>query len=32
MERSQIPIKEHSGILNTTQGLDIDKLKEVIAE
>ena len=27
MERSQIPLQEYSGILNMTQGLNIDKLK-----
>ena len=32
MERSQIPIKEYSGILNMTQGLNIDKLKKIMTE
>ena len=32
MERSQIPLKEHSGILNMTQGLNIDKLKKIMME
>ena len=32
MERAQIPLKEHSGILNMTQGLNIDKLKKVMTE
>ena len=32
MERSQIPLKEYSGILNMTQGLNIDKLKKVMIE
>ena len=32
MERSQIPLKEHSGILHTTQGLNIDRLKRVMTE
>ena len=32
MERSQIPLKEYSGILNMTQGLNIDKLKKVMVE
>ena len=32
MERSQIPLKEHSGILNITQGLNIDRLKRVMTE
>ena len=27
LERAQIPLKEHSGILNITQGLNIDRLK-----
>ena len=32
MERSQIPLKEHSGILNMTHGLNIDRLKRVMTE
>ena len=32
MERSQIPLKEHSGILNMTQGLNIDRLEKVMTE
>ena len=32
MERSQIPLKEYSGILNMTQGLNIDKLKKIMVE
>ena len=32
MECSQIPIKEYSGILNMTQGLNIDKLKKIMTE
>ena len=32
MERSQIPLKEQSGILNMTQGLNIDKLKKIMME
>ena len=32
MERAQIPPKEHSGILNMTQGLNIDNLKRVMTE
>ena len=32
MGRAQIPPKEHSGILNTTQGLNIDNLKKVMTE
>ena len=32
MERSQIPIKEYSGLLNMTQGLNIDKLKKIMTE
>ena len=32
MGRSQITIKEHSGTLNMTQGLNIDKLKKVMTE
>ena len=32
MERAQIPLKEHSGILNMTQGLNIDNLKRVMTE
>ena len=32
MERSQIPLKEYSGILNMTQGLNIDKLKKILVE
>ena len=32
MERSQIPRKEHSGILHMTQGLNIDRLKRVMTE
>ena len=32
MERSQIPLKERSGILNITQGLNIDRLKRVMTE
>ena len=32
MDRSQIPIKEYSGILNMTQGLNIDKLKKIMTE
>ncbi len=32
MDRSQIPLKEHSGILNMTQGLTMDKLKKVMTE
>ena len=31
-ERAQIPLKEHCGILNMTQGLNIDNLKRVMAE
>ena len=27
LERAQLPLKEHSGILNLTQGLNIDRLK-----
>ena len=27
LERAHIPLKEHSGILNITQGLNIDRLK-----
>ena len=32
MERAQIPLKQHSGILNMTQGLNIDNLKKVMTE
>ena len=32
MERAQIPLKEHSGILNMTQGLNIDRLKKIMTE
>ena len=32
MERSQIPLKEYSGILNMTQGLNIDRLKKIMTE
>ena len=32
MERAQKPLKEHSGILNMTQGLNIDNLKRVMTE
>ena len=32
LERAQIPLKEHSGILNITQGLNIDRLKRVMTE
>ena len=32
LERAQIPSKEHSGILNITQGLNIDRLKRVMTE
>ena len=32
MERSQIPLKEYSGILNMTKGLNIDQLKKVMIE
>ena len=31
-KRAQIPLKEHSGILNMTQGLNIDNLKRVMTE
>jgi len=32
MERSQIPLKEHSGILHMAQGLNIDRLKRVMTD
>ena len=32
MERSQIPIKEHTGSLNMNQWLNIDKSKKVMTE
>ena len=32
LERAGIPLKEHSGILNQTGGVNIDKLKKVMAE
>ena len=32
MERAQNPLTEHSGILNMTGGLNIDKLKKVMME
>ena len=32
MERAQITLKEHSGILNMTGGLHVDKLKNVMTE
>ena len=32
MERAQLPLKEHSGILNMTRGLNIDNLKKVMVE
>ena len=32
LEKASIPIKEHSGILNQTQGMNIDRLKKVMSE
>ena len=32
LERAAIPIKEHSGILNQTGGMNIDKLKKVMSD
>ena len=32
LDRASIPIKEHSGMLNMTGGMNIDKLKQVMAE
>ncbi len=32
LERAAIPLKEHSGILNQTGGMNIDKLKKVMSE
>ena len=32
MERAHIPLTEHSGILNMTQGLNIDRLKKTMTE
>ena len=32
LERASIPLREHSGILNQTGGMNIDKLKKVMAE
>ena len=32
LERASTPLREHSGILNQTGGMNIDKLKKVMAE
>ena len=32
LERSSIPVKEYSGILNMTGGMNVDKLKKVMSE
>ena len=32
LERASIPLREHSGILNQTGGMNIDKLKKVMAD
>ena len=32
LDRAGIPLKEHSGVLNQTGGVNIDKLKKVMSE
>ena len=32
LNRASVPLKEHSGILNQTGGMNIDKLKKVMSE